>query len=70
MKKIISWITNLFFSAKNENIRKRIISDDEFNDRRAKRRQKLDAILDKISKDGYDSLSNHERNFLDNYGKN
>ena len=27
----------------------------------------MDDILDKISKNGYDSLSNHEKIFLNNY---
>ena len=29
--------------------------------------QRVDDILDKISKNGYDNLSNHEKNFLNNY---
>lgn len=62
-KKIIK-IKNLF--KKNINT-KRFISDDEFNDMRNQREKKLNSILDKISKSGYKSLSNHEKNFLDNY---
>ena len=40
------------------------MSDDEFNAERAERTEKLDAILDKISKHGYDHLSPEEKRFL------
>ena len=40
------------------------ISDDEFNAARAERGERLDAILDKISKHGYDHLSPEEKRFL------
>lgn len=40
------------------------ISDDEFNAERAEREDKLNAILDKISKHGYDHLSPEEKRFL------
>ena len=39
-------------------------SDDEFNAARAERGERLDAILDKISKHGYDHLSPEEKRFL------
>ncbi len=68
--KFLDWIFKFINKNKINSNRSRPLTDDQFNDRRAKRREKLDSILDKISKDGYDSLSNHERNFLDNYGKN
>ena len=48
----------------------RPLTDDEFNEIRSKKQKKMDAILDKISKNGIESLSLHENNFLDNYGKN
>ena len=40
------------------------MSDDEFNAARAERGERLDAILDKISKHGYDHLSPEEKRFL------
>ena len=40
------------------------MSDDEFNASRTERIDRLDAILDKISKHGYDHLSPEEKRFL------
>ncbi len=40
------------------------MSDDEFNADRADREARLNAILDKISKHGYDHLSPEEKRFL------
>ena len=51
-------------------IQSRPLTDDEFNDIKSKRQKKMDDILDKVSKKGIESLSIHEKNFLDNYGKN
>ena len=42
----------------------RPLSDDEYNAERAERQKKMDAILDKISKRGYDSLTPEEKQFL------
>ena len=64
--KFINWIKSLFTS-KPKKIRKRVISDDEFNARRKGREDKLNSILDKVARHGYDGLSQHEKNFLDNY---
>ena len=66
--KILKWFKSLFKSKPIE-VRKRVISDDEFNDMRKKREDKLNSILDRISKEGYDSLSQHEKIFLNNYKK-
>jgi hypothetical protein len=66
---MFNWFKNLFKSKPTE-IRKRVISDDEFNDMRSAKEKKLNSILEKISKNGYDSLSQHEKNFLDNYRNN
>ena len=63
--KIVDWFRNLFKDKPQK--KGRPLSDDEFNELRSKRQKKLDSILDKIAKSGYDSLSTHERNFLDNY---
>jgi hypothetical protein len=66
---MFNWFKNLFKS-KPVVVRKRVISDDEFNDMRKRREDKLNSILEKISKNGYDSLSQHEKNFLNNYKNN
>lgn len=67
--KILSWIKS-FFVFKNKNkVKKRFISDEEFNYIKKKKGDKLDSILDKIAKDGYESLSIHEKNFLENYSR-
>lgn len=42
----------------------RPLSDEEFNARKHAEKQKIDAILDKISKSGYDSLSSEEKEIL------
>lgn len=41
-------------------------TDDQFNNDKAEHQQKIDAILDKISKSGYDSLTKTEKDFLFN----
>jgi hypothetical protein len=51
-------------------IQSRPLTDDEFNEIRSKRQKKMNDILDKISKKGIESLSIHEKNFLNNYEKN
>ncbi len=43
---------------------KRPLSDEEYNAQKVKRQQKIDSILDKISKSGYSSLSKEEKEFL------
>lgn len=44
--------------------KERPLTDDEYNRIRADKQKKMDAILDKISKSGYDSLSKEEKAFL------
>lgn len=39
-------------------------TDDEFNDQRATRQEQVDAILDKIKRSGYESLSKREKEIL------
>lgn len=43
---------------------KRPVTDEEYNRQRAEDRQKMDRILDKISKSGYDSLTREEKQLL------
>lgn len=44
--------------------------DYEFNSQKVDNQKKIDAILDKISRSGYDSLSKTEKDFLFKSGKN
>lgn len=67
--RIVNWFRNLFKS-KEQKTKKRFISDDVFNDMKKKREDKMNSILDKIARKGYESLSQHEKNFLDNYSRN
>lgn len=48
----------------------RPLSDDEYNAIRAQKQKKIDAILDKISHSGYDSLTKEEKDLLFNTSKN
>ena len=43
---------------------KKPLSDEEYNIRRSEKQKKINAILDKISKSGYDSLSKEEKEIL------
>ncbi len=47
----------------------RPVTDDEYNARRAERQKMIDAILDKISKSGYESLTSEEKEFLFRSGR-
>ena len=64
--KLLNWI-NSFFNKKTEAKSRRPLTDDQFNELKSKKQKKMDDILDKISKNGYDNLSTHEKNFLNNY---
>lgn len=44
--------------------RSHVLADEQYNVARRDRQARVDAILDKISKSGYDSLSREEREFL------
>ncbi|MBO7491379.1 MAG: rhomboid family intramembrane serine protease [Bacteroidales bacterium] len=45
----------------------RPISDEDFNERKAAEKQRIDSILDKISANGYASLTEDEKDFLFHY---
>jgi membrane associated rhomboid family serine protease len=47
-----------------------IKTDEEYNLEKRQRQEKTDAILDKITKSGYDSLTKAEKDFLFNQSKN
>jgi hypothetical protein len=69
-----SWFTGIFSKLKRRKLRVdyqntsttygRPLSDDEYNERKAERQRKIDEILDKISKSGYESLSGEEKDLL------
>lgn len=65
---------NLFFSKKIKKNPTRNSTpprdDYEFNAQKVKKQQKVDKILDKISRSGYESLSKEEKDFLFNSGRN
>ena len=48
----------------------RFKSDEEYNLEKKQKQAKTDAILDKISKSGYESLTKAEKEFLFNQSKN
>ena len=54
---------------KNRNTSTRYKTDEEYNEEKFKNQQRVDQILDKISRSGYDSLSKSERDFLFKQGK-
>lgn len=58
---MFSWLKNIF---KTKTIKKRIISDDEYNSIRKDKQDKINKILDKISEKGYSSLTKNEIDFL------
>ncbi len=49
---------------KVEYTRERPVTDEEYNRQRAERQKKMDKILDKISKSGYESLTKEEKELL------
>jgi hypothetical protein len=58
---MFSWFKNIF---KTKTIKKRIISDDEYNSIRKNKQDKINQILEKISEKGYSSLTKNEIDFL------
>lgn len=77
-KNISRWMDNLIgtmgslFSGnkgKLNVVHRRPVSDEDFNASKAARQRRIDDILDKISKGGYESLSREEKDFLIRYSK-
>jgi hypothetical protein len=58
---MFNWLKNIF---KTKTIKKRIISDDEYNSLRKDKQDRINEILDKISEKGYPSLTKSEIEFL------
>lgn len=82
-EKFMDWIASLFSSSPREKksplktVHRRPRSGSEtaaetrsYRSRKNEEQEKIDAILDKISKSGYDSLTKQEKDFLFNAGKN
>ena len=67
---MFNWLKNLFKSKSIIEIRKRNISDYEFNAMRTAKEKKLNSILEKISKNGIESLSKFEKETLEYYSEN
>lgn len=66
MRDVSSLLSNLFNRKSMRVVRghSRPKTDDEFNNERAERQKKIDEILDKIGRSGYESLSQAEKDFL------
>lgn len=58
---MFSWLKNIF---KTKPVKKRVISDDEYNSLRKDKQDRINEILDKISNKGYSSLTKKEIDFL------
>lgn len=66
-----SRFTSVFTREKKvKSTRSRVKTDEEFNSEKRQKQVKMDQILDKISKSGYDSLSKAEKEFLFHQSKN
>ncbi len=73
MNRFFDWITGLFKSSPKSKMKvayKRTVSDEEYNYKKNVTQQQIDAILDKISKSGYESLSKGEKEILFKASKN
>ena len=68
--RFLDWLKKFTIKKKNEVKCERPLTDDEFNERRADRESKLNKILEKINNSGLCSLSQSDKEFLENYGNN
>jgi len=64
-----SWFHRMFSSRpktgyQSSQVNSRPVSDEEYNTQRAQQQKRIDSILEKISKGGYDSLTRDEKEFL------
>jgi len=70
INRFFDWIKNLFSKrGKMKVVQTKKMTDEEYNYQRNVRQQEIDAILDKISKSGYESLSKQEKELLFNASK-
>lgn len=69
--KLITTLTSSEKTINRRTVRPKPPKDDyEFNSQKVDNQKKIDAILDKISRSGYESLSKEEKDFLFKSGKN
>lgn len=73
-ERILDRIANLFKGGGMKVVhrskpKKRVVSDDEYNTQKLDNQKRIDRILDKISKGGWDSLSKDEKEFLGKHGR-
>ena len=64
------FFNQLFKSSKKKTVAPRFKSDEAYNQEKRTHQQKTDSILDKISKGGYESLNQSEKDFLFKQSKN
>ncbi|MGF1564040.1 MAG: rhomboid family intramembrane serine protease [Flavobacteriales bacterium] len=76
MERLIDFFARLFtrgekmrVAYRNREADKRRKSDEEFNVEKKARQERIDAILDKISRNGYDSLTKDEKDYLFRHGQ-
>jgi hypothetical protein len=69
---LLSRISSLFNGKKRSDlhaVHKRPKTDEQFNVEKASRQKRIDQILDKISRAGYESLTKEEKDFLFKYSQ-
>ena len=64
VERIRIFFSKLFTRNKPKQTKSRFISDDIYNQRKKEKQDIIDNLLDKISKNGIDSLSEHEKEIL------
>ena len=64
IERIRIFFNKLFRTHKPIQTKSRFVSDDTYNQRRKEKQAIVDSLLDKISKNGIDSLSDTEREIL------
>lgn len=67
ISKFFDWFSGIFSArskGKMKVVYKRAISDEEYNQKKVINQKQVDAILDKISRSGYESLSKTEKDIL------
>jgi hypothetical protein len=68
----IKWLNSIIKTSPKQPKRSnaRMKTDEEYNTEKKSKQEKIDQILDKISKSGYESLTRQEKDFLFNQSKN
>lgn len=71
LNRFLDRLKNIFSGRKShlKTVHHRPISDEEFNAEKTKRQKRVDEILDKINRSGYESLSKDEKDFLFKYSQ-